>query len=574
MALKDSALYLIPRCVQESVPVMLATLIYEVQILHFLFFDRLTRPQSPHLSLDHVVAFIPWEIPRHSVTWVGILVAWVCGIAWFFSELTLDLVLIALGTSIEQGSTSSPSLASTGPTTTQHDPLVVQEDIQLHSPQKQRRRDIAETKRVFAEDSARIDVSQNENAPLSTAATYSVPQGFQLLVKKEKEEGEEKEEESTRIKEQAQVLEGTQHLEADKAKQSEEKDNARNVEEIRRLAGELAQCAAEEVRKAAEQSLTHKAVEEEERVAKEIRTEAQKRQAEEQRATGEKLQAEEECAVEGHRVAEERRAAEVAPCKEADEKSCEQECRAKDEEAEKTFDKEKRATEEQHCAKEEKQAEDERRDIYQAVRHMPVEGNLNAEKSPCWPAHDMNFNFDTRRGNRSNEEEAVSRNQPDPSESQFPEDQSSAATWTRRGRQHVPYIRRRAAQQSESLTSTPSNHLSDSLVLQDTSTSSPDNAVYIDIRRPIANDWVAGSTATQPRALSPPSVGPVTSPKLAAELFAQTTPTSGYASDQNSTTSVTEQTAEVSEKKKKKKSKKKKKKSGTKSVDPVISQED
>ncbi|KAF9956662.1 hypothetical protein BGZ72_002591 [Mortierella alpina] len=77
----------------ECVPLALATIIYEVEIVHFLFFSGKIRPKSPRDSLEPV-AFLPWSVPETPRSWQGVCATWICGVVWFFSEFTLDLALI------------------------------------------------------------------------------------------------------------------------------------------------------------------------------------------------------------------------------------------------------------------------------------------------------------------------------------------------------------------------------------------------------------------------------------------------------------------------------------------------
>ncbi|KAF9363342.1 hypothetical protein BGX34_004359 [Mortierella sp. NVP85] len=100
MALKNVLLWFIPTVVIECLPLILATAIYEAQIIQYLFFGRPTRPVPPCKSFDSV-SFLPWEVPKHAKTWLGNMVAWACGILWFFSEFTLDMIAIILGHTIE-----------------------------------------------------------------------------------------------------------------------------------------------------------------------------------------------------------------------------------------------------------------------------------------------------------------------------------------------------------------------------------------------------------------------------------------------------------------------------------------
>jgi hypothetical protein len=100
MALKNVLLWFIPTVVIECLPLILATAIYEAQIIQYLFFGRPTRPVPPCKSFDSV-SFLPWEVPKHAKTWLGNLIAWACGILWFFSEFTLDMIALILGRAIE-----------------------------------------------------------------------------------------------------------------------------------------------------------------------------------------------------------------------------------------------------------------------------------------------------------------------------------------------------------------------------------------------------------------------------------------------------------------------------------------
>ncbi|KAF9997732.1 hypothetical protein BGZ79_008559 [Entomortierella chlamydospora] len=70
------------------------------------------RPISPRYS--DCVGFLPWKVPEETKTWQGNFVSWSCGIVWFISEFTLDLALIALGKSIEDGSTIRGSASAKG----------------------------------------------------------------------------------------------------------------------------------------------------------------------------------------------------------------------------------------------------------------------------------------------------------------------------------------------------------------------------------------------------------------------------------------------------------------------------
>ncbi|KAF9907831.1 hypothetical protein BX616_000315 [Lobosporangium transversale] len=87
----DLLLAFVPQSIIECLPLVLATVIYELQILNYLFFDHPIRPLPPDPSLSSV-AFLPWEIPTKTRTWQGIFTAWTCSVIWFFSELTLNLL--------------------------------------------------------------------------------------------------------------------------------------------------------------------------------------------------------------------------------------------------------------------------------------------------------------------------------------------------------------------------------------------------------------------------------------------------------------------------------------------------
>ncbi|CAO3563268.1 unnamed protein product [Mortierella alpina] len=84
-----------PWSVIECVPLTVATLIYEVEIVHFLFFSGKSRPTSPRDSPNNV-PFLPWPVPETPRSWQGVLATWIYGVIWFFSELTLDLALILI----------------------------------------------------------------------------------------------------------------------------------------------------------------------------------------------------------------------------------------------------------------------------------------------------------------------------------------------------------------------------------------------------------------------------------------------------------------------------------------------
>ncbi|KAF9286696.1 hypothetical protein BGZ68_002649 [Mortierella alpina] len=90
---RDILSAVLPWSVIECVSFTLATIIYEVEIVHFLFFNGKARPTSPRDSLDSV-SFLPWPVPKTPRSWQGQFATWICGVIWFFSEFTLDLALI------------------------------------------------------------------------------------------------------------------------------------------------------------------------------------------------------------------------------------------------------------------------------------------------------------------------------------------------------------------------------------------------------------------------------------------------------------------------------------------------
>ncbi|KAG0265619.1 hypothetical protein BG011_004410 [Mortierella polycephala] len=98
---KASIRSLVPMSILECVPLILGTVLYELEIVRFVVFDRPTRPKSPMACLE-AVKFLQMTMPDIEKTWPGIIVAWICGIIWFFSEFTLDIVLILLGKDIAE----------------------------------------------------------------------------------------------------------------------------------------------------------------------------------------------------------------------------------------------------------------------------------------------------------------------------------------------------------------------------------------------------------------------------------------------------------------------------------------
>ncbi|KAG0053156.1 hypothetical protein BGZ90_006293 [Linnemannia elongata] len=94
-AAKTLFLSLAPLMVTESLPLILVTALYEFDIIRYLFFGHLTRPVPPSRRKLDYIGFLP--IPEKAKSWQGSLVAVFCGLVWFFSEFTLDIVLIVLG---------------------------------------------------------------------------------------------------------------------------------------------------------------------------------------------------------------------------------------------------------------------------------------------------------------------------------------------------------------------------------------------------------------------------------------------------------------------------------------------
>ncbi|KAF9139543.1 hypothetical protein BGX30_007841 [Mortierella sp. GBA39] len=94
-AAKTLFLSLAPLMVTESLPLILVTALYELDIIRYLFFGHPTRPVPPSRRKLDYIGFLP--IPEKAKSWQGSLVAVLCGLVWFFSEFTLDIVLIILG---------------------------------------------------------------------------------------------------------------------------------------------------------------------------------------------------------------------------------------------------------------------------------------------------------------------------------------------------------------------------------------------------------------------------------------------------------------------------------------------
>lgn len=94
-AAKTLFLSMAPLMVTESLPLILVTAVYELDIIRYLFLGHPTRPISPSRRKLDYIGFLP--IPDKAKSWQGLLVAVLCGLVWFFSEFTLDIVLIILG---------------------------------------------------------------------------------------------------------------------------------------------------------------------------------------------------------------------------------------------------------------------------------------------------------------------------------------------------------------------------------------------------------------------------------------------------------------------------------------------
>ncbi|KAF9358008.1 hypothetical protein BGX26_002648 [Mortierella sp. AD094] len=133
------------------------------------------RPISPRYSFD-CVAFLPWKVPEETKTWQGNFISWSCGIIWFLSEFTLDLVLIALGKSIEDGSTIRGSVGAK-----EKDSYI---DIQLQRQREEFSRFKSET---MDDDVEALAVENSENIHDEEDVVVGV-----LATIKEEEEEEEK----------------------------------------------------------------------------------------------------------------------------------------------------------------------------------------------------------------------------------------------------------------------------------------------------------------------------------------------------------------------------------------------
>ncbi|KAF9986384.1 hypothetical protein BGZ65_007809 [Modicella reniformis] len=139
MEFEDILVWFIPAFIIEGIPLILATVIYEVQIVLYLFFERPTRPVCPAKSFESV-AFLPWQVSKQPTSWLGLLTAWACGIIWLFSELTLDLILFVIGDTIESRSASQDTLLVYGPELKlKPAPVRASKDRSPHQKQRQQR---------------------------------------------------------------------------------------------------------------------------------------------------------------------------------------------------------------------------------------------------------------------------------------------------------------------------------------------------------------------------------------------------------------------------------------------------
>ncbi|KAF9087827.1 hypothetical protein BGX23_007837 [Mortierella sp. AD031] len=99
---KTLFLALAPIMVTECLPLILVTAIYELDIIRYLFFGHPTRPVPPSRRKLDSVGFLP--VPEKATSWVGTIVAFFCGVVWFFSEFAFDLTLIILAVEPRPGS--------------------------------------------------------------------------------------------------------------------------------------------------------------------------------------------------------------------------------------------------------------------------------------------------------------------------------------------------------------------------------------------------------------------------------------------------------------------------------------
>ncbi|KAF9205537.1 hypothetical protein BGZ49_003901, partial [Haplosporangium sp. Z 27] len=158
-------LYLIPLFIIESLPLILATIVYEIRIIYFLLFGRKDRPISPRYSFD-CIAFLPWKPPKETKTWQGKFVASSCGIVWLLSEFTLDLILIVTGRSIEDVSRTQGIVGSK------------EDDNYLTKQLQQQQEEFMQARSEYMDDAVEAlivedaeDIYEDENAVPKTLAT-------------------------------------------------------------------------------------------------------------------------------------------------------------------------------------------------------------------------------------------------------------------------------------------------------------------------------------------------------------------------------------------------------------------
>jgi len=108
---KDIITFVLPRCVTECVPLLLATALFQLELVRFCFFQGVLRPTGPQQSLDWVASCLPWNVPQDPHSWLGRLTLWGCSIVCTASTVALDVVLIIRGN--DKDVRSRPSLQQT-----------------------------------------------------------------------------------------------------------------------------------------------------------------------------------------------------------------------------------------------------------------------------------------------------------------------------------------------------------------------------------------------------------------------------------------------------------------------------
>ncbi|KAG0045626.1 rab32, member RAS oncoprotein [Gryganskiella cystojenkinii] len=104
LSLKSIVTFLLPRWVTECVPLLLATALFQLNIVrYFLFSTQASLAPDHQESLDFVISYLPWNVPESPRSWLGLLALWVCGYVWFTSEIVLDLALTFTGRDPHQG---------------------------------------------------------------------------------------------------------------------------------------------------------------------------------------------------------------------------------------------------------------------------------------------------------------------------------------------------------------------------------------------------------------------------------------------------------------------------------------